>query len=58
LPDVRAVAVATILGATALLAAADMLPRQPYDVLAAASRIAVFLSEGRRAAVNADDHAR
>ncbi len=56
LPDVRALAVATILSMAALLAAADVLLRQPYDVQAAAARIAVYQAEGRRVAVNADYH--
>jgi 4-amino-4-deoxy-L-arabinose transferase-like glycosyltransferase len=56
LPDVRAMATATILSAAALLAAADGLLRQPYDVQAAAAQIAVFQAEGRRVAVNADYH--
>jgi 4-amino-4-deoxy-L-arabinose transferase-like glycosyltransferase len=56
LPEVRAVATATILSTVALLAAANALLRQPYDVQAAAARIAVFQAEGRRVAVNADYH--
>jgi hypothetical protein len=56
LADVRAVATATILCAAALLAAADVALRQPYDVQAVAAQIAKFQAEGRPVAVNAEYH--
>lgn len=56
LADVRVVATATILCAAALLAAADVALRQPYDVQAVAAQIAKFQAEGRPVAVNAEYH--
>jgi 4-amino-4-deoxy-L-arabinose transferase-like glycosyltransferase len=56
LGEVRAVATATILSAVALLAAADVVLRQPYDVQAVATEISRVQAAGRPVAVNADYH--
>ena len=54
LADVRAVAVATLIASSALLASADVALREPYDVGVVAQRIARYQSEGRPVAIDND----
>ncbi|MGL6111138.1 MAG: ArnT family glycosyltransferase [Rubrivivax sp.] len=56
LTDVRRVATATIVTAAALLAAADLVMREPFDIHVVAGKLAQFEREGRPVAHEGDYH--
>ena len=56
LGDVRRIATAALLALAALLAAADVAMREPYDVATVGARLAQFEREGRPVAVEGDYH--
>ncbi len=54
--EVRRIATAALLALAALLAAADVAMREPYDVATVGARLAQFEREGRPVAVEGDYH--
>lgn len=54
--DVRRIATATIVAMAALMAAADVAMREPYDVFVVAGKLAQFEHEGRPVAIAGDYH--
>jgi 4-amino-4-deoxy-L-arabinose transferase-like glycosyltransferase len=56
LTDVRRIASATLITVSALLAAADVAMREPYDVSVVAAKLALFQREGRPVAIEGEYH--